>query len=802
MAVGNLSKPARPSEAFTSLLSLVAPRLDEPGQELIKRAFALAEEAHHLQRRKSGEPYILHPIAVAELLGHMNLDASALAAALLHDVVEDTGVTLDDLRAQFGDEIASLVDAVTKLSKTADYRTDREAESLRKMMVGVIKDPRVILIKLADRLHNMRTLDAQTPEKRKKTARETLEIYAPLANRLGMWEWKQELEELGFQHADPQAYESIREMLAEDASERNATINRYIRMLREALARVGLMDVEITGRTKQIYSIWRKMQAKDRTFDQIMDTRAIRVILEDGSPITEEVPAAPPTPCLADDCEDGPVEDIVEGLKAEREREAEREAELRNAERSRQREELAVFQCYQVLGVVHQLWTQIPREFDDYISRPKGNSYRSLHTAVRTNDGKTLEVQIRTRSMHSHAEYGVAAHWLYKESATLSGNYQQYLKRLQDSIQNLSSAETDAPGFVDALKEQNVDQLKEAVFCFTPKGKVIELPKGATVLDFAYHVHTDLGHRCRGARVNGQFRPVNHKLEDNDQVEVLARPDGGPSRDWLRGEYAATASAKGKIRQYFRRLDQDQNIAAGRDIIEREFRRLSVTEWMNMDELLKLYKMEPNQEPDLLEKIGSGMISQTSLASRILEEDTRRHRSKEARGNIVQAFLRRAENRADPSIKRGWAVPGTHGLLIQEATCCKPLPGDQVVGYLTRGQGIRVHRRDCKNVLSAEANRMIDVAYMVGDEIKTVDEVQILITGADRPGLLHDITGVLMRQVINIHDIKIIHRDNKLGEAVVWVKAGITDARQLAMVLDQLGSVPNVLDVQRVTRPR
>ncbi|MEO6063131.1 MAG: bifunctional (p)ppGpp synthetase/guanosine-3',5'-bis(diphosphate) 3'-pyrophosphohydrolase [Thermoflexales bacterium] len=788
----------RPVESLASLLSHISPRFEEAGLELVKRAYAVAEEAHVMQRRKSGEPYIVHPLAVAGLLAAINLDAAALSAALLHDVVEDTVVGLDDLRKQFGDEIAGLVDAVTKLSKTADYRTDREAESLRKMLVGVIKDPRVILIKLADRLHNMRTLEAQPPEKRKKTARETLEIYAPLANRLGMWEWKQELEDLGFRYAEPHAYDSIREMLAEDADARKASLNNYIQMLRDTLTRVGVGEVTLTGRTKQIFSIWRKMQSKDRSFDQIMDTRAIRVIIEDGSP-RGPIPGAPPeNPCLTGDCDDAPVEAIVQGLNNERQR----ETEARPAESARLREETAVFRCYQALGVVHQLWTQIPREFDDYISRPKNNSYRSLHTAVRTGDGKTLEVQIRTRAMHNHAEYGVAAHWLYKESSALSGNYQQYLKTLQDSIQSLSTAENDAPSFVDALKEQNVDQLKETVFCFTPKGKVIELPRGATVLDFAYHIHTDLGHRCRGAKISGAFRPVTYKLEDNDQVEVMARPDGGPSRDWLRGDYVQTASARNKIRQYFRRLDQDQNIAAAKEIIEREFRRLSVTDWMNMSELLKLFKMDPDQESEFLEKVGSGAISQTSLASRILEEDKRLHMGKEVRTSIIQSFLRRADSRVDKTVKRGWAVPGAHGLLIQEATCCKPLPGDQVVGYLTRGQGIRVHRRDCKNIMSADGNRLIDVAYMVGDEITTMDEVQVLITGADRPGLIHDITGVLTRKVINILDIKVIHRDNRMGEAIVWVKMGISDARQLAMVLEQFGSVPNVLEVQRVTRPR
>ncbi|HEY3288856.1 MAG TPA: HD domain-containing protein, partial [Anaerolineae bacterium] len=575
--------------SIEELLAYLAPRVDRAGLELILRAYRVAEAAHIIQKRSSGEAYITHPLAVAAIMATMRLDAKTIAAALLHDVVEDTTFTIDDLREQFGDEITSLVDAVTKLNQRegikaefaspsdngnssapaghnpetepVTYRTDREAESLRKMLLGIVKDVRVVLIKLADRLHNMRTLDALPPDRQRKIARETLEIYAPLASRLGIWEWKQQLEDLGFKYAEPDTYKFISDLLAAGAEEREAQISHYIEQLDAELREFNITNIEISGRAKQIYSIARKMQNKKRSFDQLNDLRAIRVIIKDDIteiPLMVE-PLSMVTPSGNGHAAVAPVDigivapdvDALIGLADEEGEAARNERSRKLAERDRMRSDPGVQTCYSVLGIVHRLWKPIPGEFDDYISVPKDNHYQSLHTAVIADDGQPLEVQIRTLSMHKAAEFGIAAHWLYKENAPLEADYQHKLDSLRDAIQSLSTNAEDATSFVDALKQ---DHFKDTVFCFTPKGKLLELPFGSTILDFAYHIHTDLGNHCRGGRVNGVFQPLTFKLRNGDQVEIITKQNATPSRDWLHDpNYVATANAKNKIKQWFRK---------------------------------------------------------------------------------------------------------------------------------------------------------------------------------------------------------------------------------------------------------
>ncbi|HEY3341579.1 MAG TPA: bifunctional (p)ppGpp synthetase/guanosine-3',5'-bis(diphosphate) 3'-pyrophosphohydrolase, partial [Anaerolineae bacterium] len=787
------------------LLTAMSSRCDKASLALILRAYRVAEAAHRTQKRSTGDPYITHPLAVAGILAWLKLDATTIEAALLHDVVEDTSVSLDDLREQFGEDVANLVDAVTKLSQregikkefeqapdgneegtsspahtveTAPltYRTDREAESLRKMLLGIVKDVRVVLIKLADRLHNMRTLGALSPERQRKIARETLEIYAPLASRLGIWEWKQQLEDLGFRYADPDTYNYINRMLIAGAKEREAQITHYISKLYAELDQFGINNVVISGRAKQIYSIERKMENKKRSFDQLNDLRAIRVIIEDEASEPELSAAATnekSTPETALPRVNGngltPDSTLLDALVAANPEEAavvpdDRQRKL--AERDKLRTDPSIQTCYMVLGIVHRIWMPIPGEFDDYIAVPKDNHYQSLHTAVIADDGQPLEVQIRTRSMHKAAEFGIAAHWLYKETAPLNDDYQQKLGTLRDAIRSLSNAEEDATSFVDALKQ---DHFKDTVFCFTPKGKLVELPSGATVLDFAYHIHTDLGNHCRGARVNGIFQPLTFRLRNGDQVEIITKSNATPSRDWLHDpNYVATANAKSKIRQWFRKQEREQNVAAGREMIEREMRRLSVSNWMGINDILALFKVEKDKSDDFMEKVGYGTISINSISGRILEEERRRQKEREqtSLANIVPNFLRQQTPNRERQV--GWHVPGVGGLLVSVAPCCTPLPNDPVIGYITRGQGIRVHHRDCRNIINAEPERLIEVIY--GGSPQDTYPVQFLVTAIDRPGLLHDLSGVLADQGINILDVKIIHTDPKVAEITVWLK--------------------------------
>jgi GTP pyrophosphokinase len=715
-----------------TLLARLDGNLAPPDRDLIQRAYELAATAHEGQPRASGEPYIQHSLAVAKILGDLHLDPVVIAAALLHDVVEDTGFTIEDIQKEFGDEVARLVDGVTKLQhidqlSNLEQRSlsDLNSESLRKTFLAMVDDVRVVLIKLADRLHNMRTLSALPDERRKRIARETLDVFAPLANRLGIWQMKWELEDLGFRYLEPQKYKEIARLIAERRSEREAQIERILATLMKKLADAGI-EADVTGRPKHIYSIYRKMSRKGVTFDQIYDERALRVIVED------------------------------------------------------------VAACYQALGIVHSLWRPIPGEFDDYIATPKDNMYRSLHTAVVADDGKTLEVQIRTQEMHQTAEYGIAAHWRYKEGGRRDTEYENKIAWLR-SLLDWRHDVNDATDFVESLK---TDVFQDRVYVFTPRGDIIDLPAGATPIDFAYHVHTEVGDRCRGAKANGRLVSLDYQLRTGDQVEILTAKRGGPSRDWLNPHlgYTKTQRARAKIRQWFKRQDRDKNIAQGREFLERELKRLGV-DALGHDRIAKLFGYD--KVDDFFAAVGTGDINTQQIAAQIVNLDMEQ---RAATAPDVAGVPVELPALPLPVSGRGVEVRGTGGLLTHLARCCNPLPGDDIVGYITRGRGVTVHRRDCPNILSSEEHeRLIEVSW--GGAHQTYP-VMVKIVAYDRGGLLHEISGIVAGEGINMSQVNSITNRNI---ATVFTTMEITSIDQLAKVLAKIERVPNVIEARRQT---
>jgi len=719
---------------ISEILERIPPsRRGNGARSLIMRAYDVAELAHAGQRRKSGESYVQHPLAVAMLLADLGMDTDTIAAGLLHDVVEDnSNVDLEKLRNVFGTHIASLVDGVTKLDEIeeqiAHEHTDRlvqrsekprgehEAESLRKMFLAMAEDVRVVIIKLADRLHNMRTLDALPPERRRMFASETLEIFAPLADRLGIWQWKGELEDLSLRHLDRTTYDEIAALLAEHRAEREASVQRHLEILRHALQEEHI-EAEVTGRPKHIYSIYRKMKRKGVPFQQIYDVRGLRVIVN------------------------------------------------------------TVPDCYRVLGIVHGLWKPIPHEFDDYIANPKDNGYQSLHTAVIGEDGKTLEVQIRTWEMHHVAEYGVAAHWRYKEGGKQDPEFEAKLSWMRTLVEWWKETE-DAVEFIDAMK---TDLFNDRVYTFTPKGKLIELPVGSTPIDFAYHIHTEIGHRCRGARVNGKMVSLDYQLQNGDQVEILTARRGGPNREWLSPTlgYVKTARARSKIRQWFRRQDREQNISQGREIVERELKRLGLDSTTH-ESVAQLFGYENTD--DFYAAVGFGDIHAQQIATRLAEA---RPRSEEA---VVPA--------PPPPVPAGGGINvlGTGGLLTRLARCCNPLPGNDIIGYVTRGRGVSIHRCDCPNILNLkETERLIEVSW--GTCPQTVP-VTIYVSAYDRPGLLSEISHIISSEKVNIASFHQTLQDNI---STFYITVEISDIAQLSRILARISRRPNVTEARRHT---
>ncbi|MGB3906781.1 MAG: bifunctional (p)ppGpp synthetase/guanosine-3',5'-bis(diphosphate) 3'-pyrophosphohydrolase [Anaerolineae bacterium] len=692
---------------------------------LIKRAYQTAAEAHDGQLRASGEPFIQHSLATAATLVDLRLDPATIAAGLLHDVPEDTAVTVGKIRKVFGDEIATLVDGVTKLRKISWTSLEEEkAESLRKIFLAMVDDIRVILIRMADRLHNMHTLAALPEDRRTEIARETLDIFAPLAHRLGMWQIKEELEDLALRYLEPDKYREVMELISERRTVGERYVEEVVGTVRRSLSEAGI-KAEVTGRRKHIYSIYQKMQKEGRDFDHIYDVHGARIIVDD------------------------------------------------------------VNDCYAALGIVHSVWRPIAGEFDDYIAMPKDNMYQSLHTAVVGPQGRPLEVQIRTWDMHGMAEYGVAAHWRYKEQVerdTVLESKMAWLRQLMEWRKEL----VDAQEFVDSLK---TDLFPEEVYVFTPKGDVVELPRGATPIDFAYHVHTEIGQLCQGAKVNGKIVPLNYQLEDGDQVLILTAKRGGPSRDWLNPHlgYVRTSRAKQKIRQWFRRQRRAENIARGRTLLEKELKRLGV-ERESYEDIAKLFRFK--KVDDFLVAIGHGDINVHQVSTRVLDVEKEREEELEELPPVV----------APPTEAPGVKVTGVGDLLTHLGGCCNPLPGDEIIGYITRGRGVTIHRPDCANVLrvlrDGDRERLIEVDW--GGDLGTVHPVVVEVTAYDRKGLLKDITAVLDTEDVNMTSA-IINTRRKDQTATIVATLEITGMDQLSRVLARIESLTNVLEARRQT---
>lgn len=717
---------------LANLLEALPDRYTPADQDLLQRAYRFAAQAHEGQMRLSGEPYVNHCLAVAIILAELHVPPVVIAAGLLHDTVEDTDVTLQDLRKEFGEEITKLVDGVTKLSHLprvsrvgagangAEDRSrgaDLASETLRKTFLAMGEDVRVVLIKLADRLHNMRTLGHMPEEKRRRIARQTLDIFAPLANRLGIWQLKWELEDLAFRHYDPETYKQIAASLADRRSSREKQLESIVDRLKEMVAQEGV-KAEVTGRPKHLYSIYNKMRRKAVGIENLMDLRAVRIIVPD-------IPA-----------------------------------------------------CYQILGLIHTHWRPVPGEFDDYIAAPKDNFYQSLHTAVIYDDGRPLEVQIRTPEMHEQAEYGIAAHWRYKEGRPQDQEYERrvvWLRQLMDWMQDVD----DASQFVDTMK---TDVFSDRVYAFTPRGDIIDLPAGATPIDFAYHVHTDVGHRCRGAKINGKLVALDYQLKTGDQVEILTTKRGGPSRDWLNHNLRLlnTERARAKVRHWFKRQDQEQNVATGRAHLERELRRLGIVE-PDLEDLAK--EAGFRHAVDLFEALGTGDISMGRLINRLnLEREDKTPELVPTASSIPQV--------GGDAV----SVLGLRGLLTQFGKCCKPVPGDEIVGYITRGRGATIHRRDCPNMLRIrDRERLVQVSW---GEPKSTYPVAVRIFGYDRDGLMRDVSTVIADEGISMSQVKV--EVSQRNEATFDLILNVDNIGQLSRVLSRVEALPNIMEARRV----
>ena len=710
----------------------------EDDMDVVRRAYEFAEKAHANQKRKSGEPYFSHPCAVAVILTDLMLDGTTIAAGLLHDCVEDVeGVTLEVIREKFGQEVELLVDGVTKLNQlNFASREEAQAETLRKMFLAMAKDIRVVLIKLADRLHNMRTLKYQRPERQIPIARETLDIYAPLAHRMGVYTIKWELEDLSLRYIDPEGYYELVRLVGMKREEREKLISEVTQQLGAKLREAGI-KAEITGRPKHFYSIYKKMKSQNKTFDQINDLIAIRVLV--------------------------------------------------NSQQD----------CYFVLGVVHTMWPQVPGRFKDYISMPKPNMYQSLHTTV-VNQGRPFEVQIRTFDMHRTAEYGIAAHWRYKEGRASESELDQKLSWLR-RILDWQSDVRDPGEFGELAK---VDLFADEVFVFTPRGDVITLPRGATPLDFAYRIHSAVGNRCIGAKVNGRIVPLASQLQTGDFVEVMTSSSSrGPSRDWL--NIVKTSEAKAKIRAWLKKEQREENIPLGRDMMDKEAKRLGYT----LSQLLRgeavdviCKRFSAQTMDDVYAMVGFGGLSCAQVVNRLVDEFKKSVKPDEAAPALMQDIGKAEEQpRKQPqSSSNGVIVKGESGMLVRFARCCNPLPGDKIVGYITRGRGVSVHRADCVSLKDpdVEKDRLIEVEWEAQGANASY-EAEIRIITYNRTGLLAEISVLLATQEVPV--TAITGHSYKDSTYIFHVSIIIKNTQQLNKIIRDLQKWPDVIEVNRVS---
>ena len=718
--------------------------------DTIIKAYKLAKYAHRDQKRKSGEPYFIHPLAVANIICDMQLDIETVTGGLLHDVVEDTEYTYEDIESIFNKEIADLVDGVTKLGKIK-YRSKEEtqSENLRKMFLAMAKDIRVILIKLADRLHNMRTLNYMDPEKAKYKATETLEIYGGIAHRLGISKIKWELEDLALRYIDHDGYYELVEKVSMKRSQREENITRIVTCLQEKFAEMEI-PCDVYGRPKHFYSIYRKMKKKNKTFEEIFDLTAVRVLVD------------------------------------------------------------TVKDCYAVLGVVHTLWKPIPGRFKDYIAMPKPNMYQSLHTTVVGPDGEPLEIQIRTHEMHNIAEYGIAAHWKYKEG--ISNSKEDKIEEKLQWLRQMMEWEKDVKDpheFMDALKE---DVFSSQVYVFTPQGDVIELPAESTPIDFAYRVHTNVGNKCVGAKVDGRMVTLDYKLQNGNIVEILTSSNSpGPSRDWL--GIVKTPNAKSRIRQFFKKERREENIERGNAILEREFKKhgLPTTKDSVIDKNMLIIAKKFNQPnvEDLIATVGYGGIMASQVVTKLKELYTREMRQamKEKKASLSEDIEKHNISDTEYSKKRkktpsqGIIVEGLDNILVRFAKCCNPLPGDDIVGYITKGRGVAVHRADCVNVNPDDEffkKRMIKVSWDgAGKDSNSTFEAEIQIKVVDRRGIVNEITHIVANEKIGLNGINA--RKGKDSEVTINLLVEVEGTEQLDYIMKKIKAVPGVERIYRMT---
>ncbi|MCX7796231.1 MAG: bifunctional (p)ppGpp synthetase/guanosine-3',5'-bis(diphosphate) 3'-pyrophosphohydrolase [bacterium] len=684
------------------------------GKNLIVSAYEFALSAHNGQKRRSGEEFFVHPLEVAKILSSMDVDAVTIASALLHDVVEDTRVSIEEIEKRFGQEIATLVDGVTKLSKlTSLSGEERQAENLRKMFLAMAKDVRVIFIKLADRLHNMRTLSYLPSDRQKIISKETLDIFAPLAHRLGMWRIKWELEDLSFKYLEPEKYREISKLVAKTRKEREEHIQEAISIIRSNLDSLGI-KADIQGRPKHLYSIYMKMQRDNLTFDQIYDLLGIRV--------------------------------IVDSTK----------------------------DCYTVLGIIHSLWKPIPGRFKDYIAVPKSNMYQSLHTTVIGPRGEPLEIQIRTYEMHRIAEYGIAAHWKYKEGRT-DQDFDIKLSWLRQLLEWQKDMQ-DAKEFVEQVK---VDLFEDEVFVFTPKGDVVSLPKGSTPIDFAYRIHTEIGNRCVGAKVNGRIVPLDYKLNSGEIVEILTSKSATPSLDWL--SFVATTSARNRIRQYFKRLQREENILRGKEILDKELKRIQGDLPDKMKELdwaplLEAFELKDPEE--LFLAVGNGEITPQQIFQ-VLQKSTKEEK--------ILSLPKKEES-------TGVYVDGADNLLIRLAKCCSPLPGDEIIGYISQGRGITVHRKECTNIKNLPKEKLIGVRWHA-DNIHKFN-ARIDVYARDRVGLLKDVLTEISNLGSNVYDARAVVKNGRVN---IYIVLDVQNIHHCDAILRAIRGVKDVISVGRHT---
>lgn len=714
------------------LLQKIQQNYPETKTRILEKAFQYAQKAHENQFRESGEPYFVHPYEVATILIDLGLDVDTIAAGLLHDVVEDTKATSEDIEIEFGPEIAKLVDGVTKLSRfELTTKEEQQAENLRKMFIAMAKDIRVILIKLADRLHNMRTLKFREPDKQLETAAETIEIYAPLAHRLGISKIKWELEDIALRYIDPTGYYDLVDKIAMKRKEREEYIQNVIDTLREKINSINI-HAEIDGRPKHFYSIYKKMVVQNKSFDQIFDLTAVRIVVD------------------------------------------------------------SVKDCYGVLGIVHTLWKPIPGRFKDYIAVPKPNMYQSLHTTLVGSHGIPFEIQIRTFEMHRTAEYGIAAHWKYKEGKQEHTDFDNKLSWLRQLLEWQNDLK-DATEFMETLK---IDLFTDEVFVFTPKGEVIDLPKDSTPLDFAYHIHSAIGNKCTGAKINGKIVPLEYQLQTGDIVEILTTSSShGPSRDWLK--IVKTSQAKSKIKQWFKKEFKEENIIKGKDLLEKEAKKqglflsqLLKTEWIEV--MFKKYSL--HSIDDMYAAVGYGGISLNQIFLKLLEEykKTKKIDSKEEQ---ISKVIK--EDRPIKQSSQGIIVRGVDNILVRFAKCCNPVPGDDIIGYITKGRGVSIHRKDCNNLVdpTVETNRFVEVAWELYQKSSYHAEIQIIAN--DRHGLLVEITNMISEWKVIVTAINA--RTNKNRTAVINLTVEITDIQQLEKIIKQFKKIPEIIEVFRVS---